>query len=982
MTENPFLGHEHRRPDVDAAEAALLLEVAFGKRGRLTELGSHQDRNYLVETDEGERFVLRIARQGISRDELEAENAAVRHAAAAGLPFELPVPQPALDGALITAVTTAAGNRHDLRLVAWIEGQPMDRVAHLAPAVLRAHGVMAARIAVALEGFDHPALDRALQWDVRHAGAVVAALAGFSATDERRALAETAMTRAAAALAGLEPELRVRAIHADVTDLNTVSRRDRAGRPMPVGLIDFGDLSRTWLAAELAVTIAADAFHDLARPLQLAREVARGFLPVLPLSEPELAAIWPMVVARSAAVAVSGDQQAALEPDNAYVLATRDEEWAALEAVAAVPFALATEVLREAAGLGPVKRPVGQATWSPMVSAIRRPLALDLSPTSDRLPSAAIGDASIIDEMVAEAGAEGWTAVGRWGEARLTDAETDGTIEAATVHLGVDLFLPAGTPVSAPVGGVVRIAPAGVVLAADGFDLRLDGVVASAPPGGRVEPGDVLGAVSDRGPDDLPSLLHVQLVAEPGLAAPRRTVPSLAVAWLRLCPDPSAMLALAPGLAVAPPDDPAGLLERRNRVLAATQVHYFDAPPRIERGWRHHLVDTRGRTYVDVVNNIAVLGHSHPAVESAVRRQLARLNTNSRFLYDAMVEFAEALAARFPAPLDTVFLVNTGSEANELALRLARTATGNDDVLAVRGAYHGWTGATDGITTSHVDNPRAIGTRPSWVSLVEAPNTYRGLHRGPDAGTRYADDVRATFDRLAGLGRRPATFIAEPLFGNAGGVILPDGYLAQAYDAVRAAGGLAIADEVQTGYARLGHHQWAFEQQGVIPDMVTVAKAAGNGMAVGAVITTRTIADAFAAEGSFFSSVGGSPVACAAGLAVLETIDREGLQANARDVGAYLRAGLEQVAARHPLVGAIHGMGLYLGVELVRDPETLEPATDEALAICERMLELGVVIQPTGDGNNVLKVKPPLCITRDSADVVVAALDRTLDEGW
>jgi 4-aminobutyrate aminotransferase-like enzyme len=242
--------------------------------------------------------------------------------------------------------------------------------------------------------------------------------------------------------------------------------------------------------------------------------------------------------------------------------------------------------------------------------------------------------------------------------------------------------------------------------------------------------------------------------------------------------------------------------------------------------------------------------------------------------------------------------------------------------------------------------------------------------------------VRAVLERLAVEGRAPAAFIAEPLYGNAGGVVLPNGYLTEVYTAVRAAGGVSIADEVQTGYARLGVHQWAFEQQGVVPDIVTVAKAAGNGMAVGAVITTRAIAEAFRAEGSFFSSIGGSPVACAAGLAVLETIDREGLQANARDVGAYLKAGLEAVAARHAMVGAVHGMGLYLGVELVRDPETLEPATGEALAICERMLELGVVIQPTGDGNNVLKVKPPLCFTRESADAVIAALDRTLADGW
>jgi 4-aminobutyrate aminotransferase-like enzyme len=198
---------------------------------------------------------------------------------------------------------------------------------------------------------------------------------------------------------------------------------------------------------------------------------------------------------------------------------------------------------------------------------------------------------------------------------------------------------------------------------------------------------------------------------------------------------------------------------------------------------------------------------------------------------------------------------------------------------------------------------------------------------------------------------------------------------------VRGAGGLAIADEVQVGYGRLGSFEWAFQQQGVVPDIVTVAKAAGNGMAVGAVVTTRAIADAFGAEGSFFSSVGGSPVSCAAGLAVLETIDREGLRENARVTGAYLRAGLERVTAGHSLVGAVHGLGLYLGVELVRDVATLEPAGTEALAICERLLELGVICQPTGDGNNVLKVKPPLCITRESADLVVAALEVAL-RGW
>ena len=981
MASNPFLAHEHRRPVLDLGEAARLLRDHFGREGVRSELGSHQDRNYLVDADDG-RFVLKVARHGISRQELEAENAAMLHVAAARPGFEVPVPQPASDGGLITRGMTRAGVEHDLRLVTYIDGSPLDGGGYLAPAVLRAHGAMAAGVGLALDGFDHPALDRALQWDVRHAGSVVEALAPFASTPTRRQLAEGSMARAAAALDPLTPALRIRTVHQDVTDLNTVARRDRAGRPMPVGLIDFGDLSRTWLAAELAVTIAADLFHDLDHPLHVARDVAAGFLPLLPLEPAELAALWPMVVARSAAVAISGDQQAALEPDNTYVHSTRDEEWAALEAVVAIPFPLAEAVLREAAGLCPAVRIHLPGNAVPPVRVpSTRIRVLDLSPSSD-LPGSATGDPAAIDDPVAQIVGAGEVAVGRWGEARLIDAEPDASVEADTIHLGVDLFTVAGLPVVAPVGGVVRRAPAGLMIGADGFDVRLDGVIPSVADGATVQAGDALGEVAAKGPDTLPALLHVQLIAIPGLDAPRRCAPSLADAWQALCPDPAALLGLDPEVVVAPADDPAALLARRNAVLADVQVHYYEAPPQIERGWRQLLVDSGARAYVDVVNNIAVLGHGHPAVTEAVTRQLTRLNTNSRFLYRAMVEFAEALAARFPAPLDTVFLVNTGSEANELALRLARVATGSDDVLAVRGAYHGWTGATDAITTSVLDNPRALETRPDWVHPVEAPNPYRGRHRGPDAGERYADDVRETLTAIAAAGRRPAAYIAEPLFGNAGGVVLPDGYLSRVYALMRAAGGLAIADEVQTGYGRLGHHQWAFQQQGVVPDIVTVAKSAGNGIAVGAVITTREIAEAFRAEGSFFSSIGGSPVACAAGLAVLETIDREGLQANARDVGAHLKTALEGIADRHPIIGAVHGMGLYLGVELVRDRETLEPATEEALAICERMLELGVIIQPTGDGNNVLKVKPPLCITRESADVVVAALDQTLTDGW
>jgi 4-aminobutyrate aminotransferase-like enzyme len=403
---------------------------------------------------------------------------------------------------------------------------------------------------------------------------------------------------------------------------------------------------------------------------------------------------------------------------------------------------------------------------------------------------------------------------------------------------------------------------------------------------------------------------------------------------------------------------------------------------RIERGWRQYLVDTTGRTYLDMVNNVAAIGHGHPRLADAVEQQLRTLNTNSRFHYSVIAEFCERLAELAPEGLDTEFLVNSGSEAVDLALRIAQVVTDRMDVVAVREAYHGWTLLSDAVTTSLYDNPRALESRPDWVHLASAPNSYRGRFRGAGSGDAYADEARAIVEGMVAEGRPPAAFICEPVFGNAGGVLLPEGYLGQVYDAVRAAGGLCVADEVQVGYGRLGHHWWAFDLHGVTPDVITVAKAMGNGHPLGAVITTRAIADAFSAQGNFFSSAGGSPVSCVSGLAVLDVIRDERLQENAAVVGDRLVARSNQLMARHPLIGAVHGMGLYLGIELVRDRETLEPATAECHAICDRLRELGVIVQPTGERANVLKMKPPMCLTVESADFYIEMLDTVLREGW
>jgi 4-aminobutyrate aminotransferase-like enzyme len=543
----------------------------------------------------------------------------------------------------------------------------------------------------------------------------------------------------------------------------------------------------------------------------------------------------------------------------------------------------------------------------------------------------------------------------------------------------VELVVREPVSVRAPWNGSVEIVDDAIVFrGSSGLTLWLSGDVSGVNDGPR-RAGDPLAELVPAQATGL-AALRVQLTSL-AQRPPFWVQPAMAEAWSAVCSDPIHLL----GPGDSRRDDDAArsdrLLNRRDAAFAPVQEHYFEQPPRIERGWKSHLYDVDGRSYLDMLNNVSILGHGHPRLADAIERQWRRLNTNSRFHYGALVELSERLTALLPDELDTVFLVNSGTEAVDLALRLAWANTGRRDIVAVREAYHGWSYATDAVSTSVADNPNALATRPSWVHTVSAPNEYRGEYRTSETH-RYAQDAVASIRSMVDDGRPPAAFLSESFYGNAGGMALPDGYLSTVYAAVREAGGLCIADEVQVGYGRLGEHFWGFEQQAATPDIITIAKSMGNGHPLGAVITTKAIADGYRSQGYFFSSAGGSPVSCQAGIAVLDILRDEHLQENARTVGAHLKARLLALAERHQLIGAVHGMGLYLGVELVRDRITLEPAAEETAAICERLRDLGIIMQPTSDRLCVLKIKPPLGVTLEDVDYFADTLDRVLSEGW
>jgi len=420
-----------------------------------------------------------------------------------------------------------------------------------------------------------------------------------------------------------------------------------------------------------------------------------------------------------------------------------------------------------------------------------------------------------------------------------------------------------------------------------------------------------------------------------------------------------------------------GGLERiaaaRRAVLGPSLNLSYRQPLHIVRGWRQHLYDAGGRAYLDCVNNVAHVGHSHPRVVEAAARQMELLNTNTRYLHEGLVEYLERLTATLPEPLRVAFLVCSGSEANELALRLARAHTGRHDVVVVDVAYHGNTNALVEISPYKFNGPGGRG-KPAHVRVAAMPDVYSGPHRGADAGARYAESVAEAVRQARG----PAAFFCESALGCGGQIVLPPGYLKEAFAAVRAAGGVSVADEVQTGFGRAGSHFWMFETQGVTPDIVTMGKPIGNGHPMGAVVTTPEIAASFANGMEYFNTFGGNPVSCAVGLAVLDAIREEGLQENARSTGDYLLGGLRELATRHALIGDVRGLGLFLGVELVRDRHTLEPAAAEAAALVERMKELGALLSTDGPFHNVIKIKPPMVFSRADADFLLVRLDTAL----
>ncbi|QND57026.1 aminotransferase class III-fold pyridoxal phosphate-dependent enzyme [Mesorhizobium huakuii] len=1005
----------HPAPQVSQNEAVDIATRHFGISGSVAPLDSERDRNFKLTAPDHSLWILKIVNASEPLVESEFQTALFDHLARNSPDMAVPRLRKTVQGASLAHAKGPGGEDHAVRLVSWLPGRPLAE-SPTTPALLESLGGALGRLDRALQGFIHPGALRSFDWDIRQAGAARQRLHHID-DEQDRALLERFLDHFDAVVAPRLPSLRAQVIHNDANDWNVLVD---PGRPKHVaGLIDFGDALHSVLIAEVAVACAY-AILDAGDPIGAAARLAAGFHAEYPLREEELDLIFDLIAMRLVTSVTLSAARRDRTADNPYLSISEAPAWRLLRRLDRMNRRFATAILRHACGFEavPDARAVtgwiaaNRARFAPILDRHPATLAKALVPYGDPHNPMTVTSAAQQPEK-ATAWWDAYCAehgiglgIGPWGEARTvytSDIFQSRFVEGArrANHLGLDLFMPAGTRLYTPLAATVR----SVEIEGDplgyGCLVALEHRPQGCPPfvtlwghmaheaGRRLKAGDYLEAGALVGEMGTPvenggwaPHLHFQISTDTSLAA--RDILGVGeerylAVWKELFPD-------AADLAGIPPETfrqsgrsrPEIVAARKASLLPNLSISYSE-PIKFVRGEGVWLIDDRGRAYLDCFNNVCHLGHAHPDVVEAIARQAAKLNTNTRYLHDAIVTYAERLTATLPAGLSVASFACSGSEANSLMLRMARTHTGRSEAIVLDWAYHGTTQELIDLSPYKYKRKGGKG-RPAHVFEATIPDSYHAPAEWPvdEHAKRFAESVAEQIADMARQGRAPGLFLAESIPSVAGQVFLPEGYLAEVYAMVRAAGGICAADEVQVGFGRVGSHWWAFETQEVTPDIVTMGKPIGNGHPMAAVVTTSEIAASFDNGMEYFNTFGGNPVSCAAGLAVLDVIERDGLRRNALEIGSYLMARFKALQDRYDIIGDVRGQGLFLGIELVEDRKSKAPATALARRINDGVRARGVLIGTEGPHDNVLKMRPPMIFSRANADHLVGVLDETL----
>ena len=990
-------------PAFSEPQLADVAELVFGLHGSLHPLSSERDQNVRLRTGQGD-MVLKIANVSESKHDLDMQCAVLAHLATVAPELVVPRLVPTKTGEPLGSFTVGTGD-HLVRCVTYVPGRPFAEISRDATTFIKLGGFLG-RLSAALVGFGHPAAHRShFLWNLDDAQSCSALLDSIVGDDDRELVA-AALGRHAERVVPRVPFLRKAVIHQDTNDYNVMVAEDGS-----IGLIDFGDMTFGCQINELAIALAYALMGEV-DVIATTRLVTRAYVAEFPLLESEADVLFDLVAARLAMSVTISSRRSVEFPENDYLLISQAPALRLLRKLSSIRPDFLRAASREAAGFAPIANHDAIVAWIQSSHCQPAPvLGIDLE-RSGRfrvlLQKGAPGMEFASDPEAYWAWLKGrfvnenaTFALGGYMEDRNVyegeQFKTDGT-DTRSNHHGIDLFVAEDTPVQAMLDGrVVSVVDNNeaydygptVILEHDAGGVPfwvLYGhlsrrTLTTVVPDQIVNAGDTVAFIGDHTVNGGWSPhLHVQIMTDllgnysgnfEGAGEPSR----MAI-WSSICPDPNLLLGLTPESFELTTESTNHLLNRRRELLGPSLSVSYRRKLTITRGTGARLIDTAGRTYIDCVNNVCHVGHSHPHVVEALARQAGRLNTNTRYLHRSILDYADRLGGLFPDPLGVVYFVNSGSEANELAMRLARTATGRFDMVTLDWGYHGNTNDVIEISPYKFNRKGGTGQAPH-IQVAELPDPYRGRF-GSDSRA-YALSVKHCINAALQHDRRgPAAFISESISGCGGQVIFPHDYLRAAYAHARDAGALCIADEVQVGFGRVGDAMWAFEQQGVVPDIVTLGKPIGNGHPLGAVVTTPAIAAAFNNGMEYFNTFGGNPVSCDVGMAVLDVIEHEGLQEHARITGDFFLSSLRALQDRHAAIGDVRGRGLFLGIELVLDRATKQPATDLAADVVNALRDRGVLVSTDGPFDNVIKIKPPLPLTVGDVDIVCAELDAAL----
>ncbi len=991
-------------------EIELLALEYFDVKGSLQKLPGEEDYNFYLKTNKDEEFTLKKSRLTASEESIAFQASILRHLKDKDFELSIPSVIPSLQGHDFVKLEDDTF----LRLQKWVPGKMLADVLPKSEYLLKSWGRTAASLSKALIGYDHPGAHRFYKWNPAETLHSKKHLEYF-ANDQEKEIGTFFWTYFEKKIKPKLGALRKSVNYCDAHEYNLLVNREGFDFKIS-GVIDFGDALYTETINELAIACAyaCMSVHD---PLAAAVHVVGSYHQVFALEEKELDILYGLIAARLMITVANAAEGKHKEPENKYLLISEIPAWDLLKKWRKIPPDLAHCTFRFACGFDPSPKRAAFDLWKvkgdlKMENLFQKQevkfLLLDLSVGSSLLGNNEnFEDIQKFEKLIQRHLEDHDNAIGIGGYAEVRPFYTTDEFQTTgnegpewrTVHLGTDLWAAESRKIFAPLEGRIHsfqnnegdcnYGPTIILHHKISEDLEFYSLyghlslesIQGKKIGQVIKKGELLAQIGAREVNgNWPPHLHFQIILDlfdyegdfPGVAFPNDKE-----VWLSNSPNPA-----IEEIRAKPIMDSKEMIAARQHTLGPNLSLSYQKPLHIIRGFKQYLYDQNGRRYLDTCNNVPHVGHQHPRVVETAKKQIGLLNTNTRYLHENIIQFAEDFLATFPSALEVVYFVNSGSEANELALRMTKTYTKQKDMFAIEVGYHGNTGAVVDVSSYKFDGKGGQGA-PAYTHLVPIPDVYRGIYTNPEtAGLEYANHLKFSIDKIKTAGRSVAGFICESILSCGGQIVLPNNFLKHCFEYIRAEGGLCIMDEVQVGLGRVGNHFWGFELQDVIPDIVTIGKPIGNGHPLAAVVCTRAVADAFNNGMEYFNTFGGNPVSCAIGHEVLKIVQEEKLQENAYEIGGYLKQGLENLKASYPVIGDVRGHGFFLGMELVKDRNTLAAAANECTYLANRMRERGFLMSTDGPLHNVIKIKPPMCFTKANADELLSNIKHVLKEDF